>query len=187
MLSQLKCYAQEEKACVLEHLSPSEGILERTKRIGGRIWLKNLTSLETEAKHLIFWTLGFIQSWKKKNTKKQLWGNSLLPYPKQPMQIKPKKLRASQGIHTALQKLLLQGLVAFFPSFTKGTTIWEKFFCKCNHAVNLHLSSFAQGLCLLTTNTELRQPFSHDPLWSVLTSSERRSRNSCQDDLLYGP
>lgn len=78
----------------------------------------------------------------KKNTKKQLWGNSLLPYPKQPMQIKPKKLRASQGIHTALQKLLLQGLVAFFPSFTKGTTIWEKFFASVTMlsiCISLHL------------------------------------------------
>lgn len=45
---------QKEKARVLEYLSPSEGLSERKKRIGARIWLKNLTSLETEAKYLIF-------------------------------------------------------------------------------------------------------------------------------------
>lgn len=37
-------------ARVLEHPGPTEGLLERKKRIRGRIWLKNLISLQNRGK-----------------------------------------------------------------------------------------------------------------------------------------
>ena len=79
------------------------------------------------------------------------------------MRIKPKKLRASQAIHTPLQKVPLQGLVAFFPSFTEETAIGEKSFASVTMLSICISPSFAQGLFLQITTTELRLPSSHDP------------------------